>query len=142
MPPADHPATHRIRLRGPWEFEWLKAPAGLAADRRTGGLKLPMTWQEAFGSLAGTVRLSRRFGSPEDPDLTDRIWLEIAIPHAEAAALLNGEWLGTLAPGTARFDVSGRLADRNRLDLDLRIDDAAPPNAPLPEVALLFEGRA
>lgn len=139
MEPAGDLPTHRIRLRGPWEFEWLKAPAGLTDDRRNGRLALPSTWRGAFGPLAGTVRLSRRFGSPADPDPTDRVWLELSVPHAEASAMLNGDWLGTFPPGTARLDVTGRLAPHNRLDLDLSTDEPALPDASLPEVALLFE---
>lgn len=139
MPSYGGPDAHRIRLRGPWEFEWLKAPAGLPEDRRTGRLTLPATWAEAFGFAPGTVRLYRRFGRPAEPDPDERAWLEIAAPEGVLSASLNGDWLGTLAAGVVRFDVTDRLAWRNRLDLEVTTEEAPASPGPVVTVALVFE---
>lgn len=136
-PPEDL-APHRIRLRGPWEYEWVKPPSGLAHDELSGAIRLPASWGDAFGRLRGTVRLSRRFGMPAEPDPADRVWLEVASP-AGVSVVFGGDWLGTVAPGSARLEVTGRLAHRNRLDIELSVDDPIARDRPLVEVALLFE---
>jgi hypothetical protein len=132
---------HRIRLRGPWEFEWLKSSSGMANALREGCLELPAIWREEFGDALGTVRLSRRFGRPSGAQEPERVWLEIA-SECEVTASLNGEWLGTFAAGAVRFDVTRRLSWRNRLDLDLTRDEPATLGAPLAEVALVIEETA
>lgn len=132
-------ATHRIRLRGLWGFEWVTAPPALPSDRRVGRLALPTTWREGLGPHAGTVRLSRRFGRPPEPDSSDRVWLEIRCRGVHVTAVLNGDQIGASTEGALRVEVTGRLAARNRLDLDLSSDEPSGPDAPLPEVALAFE---
>jgi len=136
--PSDDIAPHRIRLRGPWDFEWIKPPAGLPRDETCGEIRLPISWADAFDGRLGTVRLSRRFGSPADPDPADRVWLDVASP-AGVSVVLNGDWLGTFAPGAARIDITGRLSHRNRLDLDLSVEDPIAGDVALVETALLFD---
>lgn len=136
--PPDDLAPHRIRLRGPWDYEWIKPPSGIPRDELCGEVRLPSSWADAFGRHLGTVRLSRRLGSPAEPDPTDRVWLEIASP-AVMSVVLNGEWLGTVAPGAARLEATGRLLHRNRLDVDLTADGPIDGDRLLVEVALVFE---
>ena len=133
---ADDSPVHRIRLRGPWQFEWIECPS--PASPRSGTLDFPMTRDQAFGTAAGTVRLTRAFGRPADPDPSEAVRLEATSAYS-GIAIFNGDRLGEFTPGTVRFDVTGRLAFRNRLDLELRLEESAAPEAPLVEVALVFE---
>ena len=138
MPPSPGlPRGHRIRLRGPWEFCWVK-PAG-RRDQPAGEIRLPSRWKDAFGDARGTVRLSRKFNGPTGIEPGDRIWLEVAA-GGEAGVLLNGDWLGHVGPGViARFDVSNRIALHNRTELDLSREEAAASEVPIAEVALVIE---
>jgi hypothetical protein len=133
--------AHRIRLRGPWEFVWLSPPSGLPAEARAGDLRLPTTWAAAFGMSVGTVRLSRRFNRPSGLENGERVWLEVAVAD-EAAVSLNGVWLGRVAAGTARFDVTERLTTYGCIDLDLTRDEARVEEHPLTEACLVIEGPA
>lgn len=136
--PPDPLIAHRIRLRGPWEFTWLDSAAGLTAERRTGTVRLPAAWTEAFGDLLGTVRLSRRFNRPTGLDDAERVWLEVEVP-AEISVSLDGAWLGHVASGAVRFDVTGRLGTYGRIDLDMRRETATAEVEPIAEVALVIE---
>ncbi len=83
---------HAIRLRAPWRFE----------------------------PLADRVRYRRAFGCPTGLGPRERVW--IVVEGMESAiVLLNDERLGT-AQGAepARFEVTGKLAPRNELVLEVK----------------------
>ena len=80
----------------------------------------------------------RRFGQPSGIEEGERVWLEVAT-RSEASVLLNGEWLGTTPAGSVRFDVTNQLGWRNRLDLDLKLDEPDGSSESLIEVALVIE---
>lgn len=132
---SESPSDHRIRLRGPWHAVWLGA---LPDDRSEVRINLPGSRQELFGDRAGIVRLVRRFGQPSGIEEGERVWLEVAT-RSEASVLLNGEWLGTTPAGSVRFDVTNQLGWRNRLDLDLKLDEPDGSSESLIEVALVIE---
>lgn len=81
-------AVHRIRLRAPWAAEPL-------ADGRT--------------------RFTRRFGRPTNLGPA-AVRLVVEGRTAPAEVWLNGERLGEVDADGA-FDVSGRLAERNRVEV-------------------------
>jgi hypothetical protein len=103
---------HRIRLRGPWEYQ-------TAAAR--GRLVLPAPLAE----LDGMVRLCRRFGYPGQIDADERVWLVVERAARPLAATLNGEWLGD-CEGDAQWDVTRRLAPRNELLVVTQASAAEP----------------
>src|SRR5579859_6612977 len=120
---------HRIRLLGPWECEPL-APA--LPPRRF----VPPARLRDVGLLnfAGTVRLTRRFGYPGRIDSYEHVWLTFADIVGVADITLNDHLVASAVTGAAEFEVTPRLAPRNRLDVLLHADSDA---AGLPgEIAL------
>ncbi len=93
---------HVIRLRGPWQLEPLGD--GGACCRRT-------------------------FHKPTGLDAGERVWLVVERPAGRAAVRLNGRALGVVEgeASVGRFDVTGRLADGNSLEID--VERAAPDAA-------------
>ncbi len=134
--PESEAAGHRIRLRGPWEYERLGPSAGGVSA--SGRAVVPVTRTE-FGGSAGQVRFLRKFGRPASLGPQDRIWLELAADCAVSASL-NGLLLATFGPGRLSCDVTERLASRNRLTLELTLADAEDAQ-PLAEASLLIRGE-
>ena len=99
---------HRIRLRGPWDYE----PLAYSGPQRqplppAGRMNVPCRW--ADGGLAGfdgRVRFRRRFGYPGQIDADERVWLTFAGAGAVADVWLNGRALGpgAVAAGSFEFD--------------------------------------
>jgi hypothetical protein len=110
---------HRIRLRGPWEYD---------AGEAHGKLALP-----AATPLAGAVRFSRRFGYPGRIDGDERVWLVLDGLAGPATVALNGTELGS-ARGDAEFDVTSRLQPRNEVAVTL--SDLPAGGSPWQEVCL------
>jgi hypothetical protein len=113
---------HRIRLRGPWDYE----PLAYSAPQRhllppAGRMSVPCRW--ADGGLAGfdgRVRFRRRFGYPGRIDSYERVWLTFAGAAAQAAVALNGTALGLHdGEGAFEFDVTDLLRPRNELVVDV-----------------------
>ena len=121
---------HRIRLRGPWEC---KLAEGIKRVR------FPTTWREAFGENAENVRASRAFGSPDGLETDDVVWLELQLGIG-ARIELNGQWIGDLAAGTVRFDVTERLDERNQIRLEFERPTPEELSVTITEAALLIEG--
>src|SRR6266581_1383182 len=100
---------HRIRLRGPWEYEALAPAAGdqplpLPAPGR---MTMPCAWGDGpLAGFAGRVRFRRRFGYPGRLDAHERVWLTFAGASDRAAVSLNGTPLGRHeGPGGFEFEV-------------------------------------
>ena len=117
---------HRIRLRGPWEYEPLAwADGRLDPLPPKGRMTMPCRWEEGgLGDFAGFVRLRRRFGWPGRLDAHERVWLTFAGVKGATQVWLNGQLLGTLGeePAPTEFDATRLLQVRN--DLDVVIDGA------------------
>jgi hypothetical protein len=88
---------HRIKLRKPWENQVTEHGA---------------LWR-------------RRFGRPTGLQSRDTVWLVIEGLPATASVRLNGEPLGSLVgqPMACRFDLTGRLRQRNELALLVQAAD-------------------
>lgn len=112
---------HRIRLRGPWEYQPLRS-AGESASLPAGGrMTMPCRWADGgLAGFAGQVRFRRHFGFPGRIDPHERVWLTFAGSAGAAVVQLNGESLG-MHPGDApfEFDVTGKLKPRNDLIVDI-----------------------
>ena len=133
--------THRIRLRGPWNCQWLDpsgetSAAGTPSDRPgkptgdSGRVNLPAGWQELVGRGVGCrLRLTRRFGRPTNLDADERVVLVFEDVVGLARIELNGQRLGEILPNQARaeFDVTSRLDENNRLTVEMSWDPSALP---------------
>ncbi len=114
---------HRIRLRGPWQWEPLerRGPGPLP-----GPLRVTMPCRLAEGGLAqfaGRVRLVRKFGYPGRIDSDEQVWLTFDGINGAASILLNGQLLGEKQSGVCAFEVTSRLRPHNHLEVVLEADD-------------------
>jgi beta-galactosidase/beta-glucuronidase len=120
---------HTIRLRGPWQLE----PVERFVRGRDGRLErtseslppaaratMPADWSNDFGrDFCGRVRYQRIFQKPTGLETGERVWLVIDPPRSYGVVTLNDEPLGEIRVGDppARFDITDRLADHNRLEI-------------------------
>jgi len=108
---------HRIRLRGPWEYEPLSGPAPLPAPGR---MTMPCRWKDGgLAGFSGRVRFRRHFGYPGPIDDFERIWLTFTGATGSAEVRLNGQFIGRLPEGPAEYDVTSLLKDRNVLEVEI-----------------------
>jgi hypothetical protein len=122
---------HRIRLRGPWDCEPLARAIPLADGRiemvehdlpPPCRLTMPCRWNEGgLPDFAGRVRFRRRFGTPRQLDLQERVWLTFAGVEAVAWVSLNGRFLGRNDQPSEpfEFEVTPWLQERNELVVDV-----------------------
>ncbi len=98
-------------------------PAGARPLPDGGRSHTPGGWRDLLGSdFHGQVRCARRFNSPTNLDLRDRVWLAFEGLENEAFVTLNGHNLGTLKPTESRhrFDITDILRARNLLEVEIR----------------------
>ncbi len=103
---------HRIRLRGPWEYEVLDVPGGGAP--RAGRVMLPCP---RWDGPPGHVRFRRRFGYPGQIDAHERVWIVFDGLASPVRVSVNGTDLG-MHFVTAEVDVTQLLGSRNELTLE------------------------
>jgi len=104
---------HRIRLRGPWEYEpWPMRGDGHSPRRMT----MPRRWKDGgLAGYSGTVWFRRRFGYPGRLDSYERVWLTFAGIEGTAEISLNGQALGRFTETPIELDVTALLGKRNEL---------------------------
>lgn len=127
---------HVIRLRGPWELTPLErwtatadGPPRVTTDELPAGGKTPVPgdWAGHLGQeFCGKVRYLRRFHSPTNLDLSDRVWLVCQAVDARGVATLNDVPLfaGQEPSGPWSQDVTELLRARNRLVIDVELSPA------------------
>ena len=101
---------HRIRLRGPWEYDAGGPPRRVTMPCRRTDL----------GTDAGRVRCRRSFGLPRQLDPHERVWLVVEQGAGAVQELVLNEQ--PLNPGdgawsSRAFEVTGLLARRNVLQI-------------------------
>lgn len=124
---------HRIRLRGPWDYEPLfskqaqtEGQTESSALPGPGRMTIPSRWKEGgLGEFSGSVRFRRRFGWPGRIDSHERVWLTFAGVHSLAKVWLNGQWIGEQLQGDVPFEleITGRLQERNELIVEVESKD-------------------
>ena len=131
---------HRIRLRGPWEYEPLaRLPPGPGPGPLPprGRMTMPCRWSE--GGLAGFAGRGSRSGGGSAPgrlDPGDRVWLTFAGVEGTANVSLTGQPLGRRdgASGPFEFEVTPLLRARNELTVE--VESATPRGGLWGEVAM------
>lgn len=119
---------HRIRLRGPWQYD---CPAA------SGRVVLPSPLVAAGLAVGADVRLTRPFGRPGHLDPGERVLIFVEAPAAPLSLALDGMPLGR-CDGDAEWDVTGLLRDRN----ELVVVTAVAGGAPWVEVGMLIRRTA
>ncbi len=113
---------HRIRLRGPWEWEPIGSAGSLPAPRR---VRMPCRWSElGLTGFPGRVRFRRRFGYPGRIDATERVWLTLAGIEGSVEIRLNDHGLGRHEGGPVEFDITALLQPRNQLEIVVEVGAA------------------
>src|SRR4051794_14657703 len=113
---------HRIRLRGPWDYEPLawSPPEGRPLPP-AGRMNVPCRWADCgLADFSGRVRFRRRFGYPGRIDAHERVWLTFAGAGVRAEVALNGAPLGRHeGDGPFEFEVTELLRPRNELVVEV-----------------------
>jgi beta-galactosidase/beta-glucuronidase len=111
---------HRIRIRGPWDYEPLESHPATGSLPPAGQMTLPCRWRDGgLGDFVGRVRFRRRFGYPGRLDAHERVWLTFAGVEAVADVWLNEAFLGRHEGGEPfEFEVTPLLRTRNELRVD------------------------
>lgn len=113
--------VHRIRLRGPWNYEWL---GDSTHEPKSGRVSLPKDWRELFGDVAGCVRFQRTFHCPTNLAEASRVDLVFEGIGGEAAINFNGQPLGnSSSEQERRIAITEMLLPTN----DLRVEVAFEP---------------
>jgi hypothetical protein len=122
-------STHRIRLRGPWEYQALSPFAGVPD---AGRVTMPAAWRDLFGDEAGRVLFRRRFNRPSNLDASGRVRLVFEGVRGGGEVRLNGRRLANLSPEQTRLvlDVSDALEPHCLLEVEMDFDPAAYPELP------------
>lgn len=142
---------HRINLKGPWNYAWLEGPhdssdaaestapedSPLLTDSR---IRMPASWQSAFGNASGTIRFRRRFQWPANLDENERVHIAFDRIGGEACIAVNDQNIGSLSDTsvTDSFDITALLKPSNELSVELSFSpaDATTPGGLYEPVAL------
>ncbi|CAN5190564.1 hypothetical protein BH10PLA2_BH10PLA2_13750 [soil metagenome] len=116
---------HRIRLRGPWEYEVVADTTATTPTPLTGKTTLPCSLAQAgLTNNPQTVRFLRRFGLPRFLDASEHIWLIVQPQASQTEVILNEYGLAHFV-GSGQFAVecTTHLLDRNLLEIVLQARD-------------------
>jgi Glycosyl hydrolase 2 galactose-binding domain-like len=122
---------HRIRLRGPWEYQVVSgderhAHSPLTTHRSTTRLIMPCRWRDGgLIGFAGKIRLHRRFGAPRLLDGYERVWLTCEGADGTVTVWVNGKLLGQpmSAAQPFEFQVTEHLQERNELIVEIESEN-------------------
>lgn len=116
---------HRIRLRGPWHYEWL---GDSKPEPQSGRVTLPNEWRELFGETAGRVRFQRTFHCPTNLAEASRVDLVFEGLGGEASVTLNGQELcESASENPLRFAITEFLCPTNILQVDVHFQPNKTP---------------
>ncbi|MBX7169284.1 MAG: hypothetical protein K1X74_23330 [Pirellulales bacterium] len=118
-------AAHRIRLRGPWEFEVRGSALGSLPS--PGKVHVPCRFAAHLPpGFRGRVRYVRRFGQPPLA-AAETLWLVVEGLALPARIELNGRPVAAVdaPPGRGEFMISGLVEPRNVLCVEFAEVDTA-----------------
>lgn len=115
--------AHRMFLKGPWQCEWLEGPEP-ALGEAPSQVRMPVSWQDAFGPVSGRVRFSRRFHSPTNLEPEEHVVLAFEGLGGAVEITVNGKTLASAdtPEDVLRCDVTELLKPFNELTVDVRFD--------------------
>ena len=117
-------SVHRIRLIGPWDYDWNPTGIPVAATNlpAMGSVKMPCDWQSLFGSQAGRATFSRKFHCPTNLEAHEQVAIVLSGVGGEGQVLLNGDLLFEFPAGSEspEVDVTQHLQRFNVLEVNLQ----------------------
>ncbi len=131
-------SVHRIRLRGPWRYEWLTESDHVP---RTGRVSLPRDWREIFGEAGGRVRFQRTFHAPTNLEPNTQVNLVCEGIGGKAKIVLNERDLGQTTEKSElplRLGIGEFLLPTNDLRIEIHFapQDSTKPGGLWDTVAL------
>jgi hypothetical protein len=115
---------HRIRLRGPWQVTALECADPRVPLPQPARMHIPCSWADGgWPGFRGRANHARSFGRPSGLGANERIRLIIEMVSGVGQARLNQQPIGAVhGDGSFECDVTGLLAVRNLLEIDLSAD--------------------
>ena len=120
-------ASHRINLRGPWDFTWQQDsadPADQPAVSKAGTATMPREWTALFGDVAGTAQFRRKFHRPTNLDPHERVLIVFTELRGTGNVRLNESPLGEFNAdgGLVDFEITTAMKPFNELIVDVSFD--------------------
>ena len=123
--------SHRIQLKGPWDYDWKSAVVdGLEPATQSGTVTMPKEWRSLFGDRSGTAEFRRKFHRPTNLESHETVILIFTGIRGQVEVLLNHQHLGEFigAGAAVEFDVTSRLKEFNELRVQIAFDSQADPD--------------
>ena len=115
-------ASHRINLRGPWDFLWLRSTdISLVPISETGTVNMPKDWQSVFGLISGTSRFRRKFHRPTNLDPHEQVMIVFTEIRGAGTIRLNDQPVGsfTASERSVEFEITAFLKPFNELEVEI-----------------------
>ncbi len=123
--------SHRIQLKGPWEYDWKSVVVdGSGPEPRSGTVTMPRDWQSIFGDRSGAAEFRRKFHRPTNVESHETVILVFNGIRGQTAVSLNrdllGEFIGT--GDAVEFKVTSLLKEFNELRVEIAFDPQFEPD--------------
>ena len=122
--------SHRIQLKGPWDFDWRACPDEPSeAIAKSGTVTMPQEWRTLFGEASGTAQFRRKFHRPTNLEPHERIMLVLTEVRGSGGVRLNdvpvGHFVGS--GGLVEFEISTLMKPVNEVAVDIKYDPVTEP---------------
>lgn len=109
-------ATHRINLRGPWDYQFLGNQSGTEA--------MPREWRLLFGDRAGTATFRRKFHRPTNLDPHEQVLIVFTEVGGSGRVWINDQPVGdfTAHGELVEFEITKLLKPFNELSVEIAFD--------------------
>lgn len=118
--------SHRINLKGPWDFEWLTPVIDTPNPDfpKSGTVSMPRDWQSIFGPNAGTVEFRRKFHRPTNLEPHERVMLVLTEVRGGGEVQLNEKFVGEFRSSSelVEFEIGPLLQPFNVLAIKITFD--------------------
>lgn len=125
-------SSHRIHLKGPWEYHWSPPESANSKDAAEGSVNMPRDWHSLFGDRAGTAQFRRPFHRPTNLDSHEQVFIVLTEVRGDGTIFLNDIDVGMIH-GIGRpveFEVTSLLKSFNQLMINLHFDPVSSAGAP------------
>ena len=114
-------ASHRINLRGPWDF---KFQCHASDDIRSGTVAMPQEWRSLFGINSGFAVFRRKFHRPTNLDAHERVAIILTEVCGHGVTRLNDVVLNSFhsAGAAVEFDITNGMNAFNELAIEIAFD--------------------
>ena len=122
--------SHRIHLKGPWDFAWQKGVLeGSGEFAVSGSVSMPREWNAIFGQSSGVAQFRRKFHRPTNLDPHERVMLVMTEVRGTGAIQLNQHQLGQFeGTGNAvEFEITTLMDSFNEVAVELQFDPRSDP---------------